>query len=264
MRKVSMPFWDIISNVILAAAATGLLILGGFLLYSNRTTAATAALSFAILFSVLLVGARFKHFKGFGFEAEMWDQKQVEAAALIDRLSLLSETTAEQTGLVASRLGFMDSGFTNPELAALLNQMERTLSATGIAKSKRNELEAPVVERIKKNYVFSSKQVADKAYMLAISATDSSLRTATPETRDTLIAKSAQFNQVRQTINNLPIERFIELNSITPIIDAVKSAPDFDGRDQLLSTLSDFDDDLKFFATNLQLRRNIDINYVYR
>ena len=259
-----MPFWNIISNLILAAGAIGLLGVGGFLLYGNRTAAAATALSFAFLFCVLLVGARFKHFKGFGFEAEMWDQKQVEAAALIDRLSLLSESTAEQTGLVASRLGLWDSGFTNPELAALLDQMERTLSATDIAKSKRNELAAPVVERIKKNYVFSSKQVADKAYMLAISATDNSLRTATAETRDSLIAKSTQFNQVRQTINNLPIERFIELNNISPIIDAVKSAPDFDGQEQLLSTLSEFDDDLKFFAANLQLRRKIDINYVYR
>ena len=38
------------------------------------------------LFVVLLLLAKFKRFKGFGFEAEMWEEKQEEAAALVKSL----------------------------------------------------------------------------------------------------------------------------------------------------------------------------------
>jgi len=31
--------------------------------------------------------SKFKHVTGFGFEAETWDEKQVEAAQLVDQLS---------------------------------------------------------------------------------------------------------------------------------------------------------------------------------
>ncbi len=262
IRKVTMSVRDIISSVIIAGGAVGLLIIGGILAYNNQTGAAKAALGFAFLFSVLLVAARFKRFKGFGFEAEMWDQKQIEAAALIDRLSILSATSAEQTGLIASHLGLMDSGFTNPELAELLNQMERTLSATDIEKSKRNAFAAPVIKRIKKNYVFVATYVTEKAYTIGVEDIERSPRTGA--LHEDLIAKCSQLNLFRHNLNNIREKLLIELNSLTPLIDVVKASPDFNGRDRLLGTLSELDEDLKYFTANLQLRRNIDIDYVFR
>lgn len=60
-----------------------------WLLYLQRVT------EFATLFAVAFFCwfyaniARFKRFKGFGFEAEMWEDKQREAERLIDRLKVL-------------------------------------------------------------------------------------------------------------------------------------------------------------------------------
>jgi hypothetical protein len=43
-------------------------------------------LGFEFLFVVSLLLAKFKRVKGFGFEAEMWEEKQEEAAALVASL----------------------------------------------------------------------------------------------------------------------------------------------------------------------------------
>lgn len=53
---------------------------------NTEVTGATAA--FAMFFLCLIYGnvSRFKRFKGLGFEAELWEDKQKEAADLIDRL----------------------------------------------------------------------------------------------------------------------------------------------------------------------------------
>lgn len=56
-----------------------------------EVTGATAA--FAMFFLCLIYGnvSRFKRFKGLGFEAELWEDKQKEAADLIDRLKNIVE-----------------------------------------------------------------------------------------------------------------------------------------------------------------------------
>jgi hypothetical protein len=74
--------------------------------------------------------SKFKHVKGFGFDAETWDEKQVEAAQLVDQLSSISEGLSQQVALLASRIGFWVSGLSNPELAALLRQTTAQLQVT--------------------------------------------------------------------------------------------------------------------------------------
>lgn len=255
--------WDFFYNLIIALATIGLLTLGGYLAWKGRSHA-QLVLIFAFLFAVLLVCSRFKHFKGFGFEAEMWDQKQIEAAALIDRLTQLSESTAQQTGLIASRLGLWGSGLTNPELAELLAQTEKTLETVGTSKSKRNELTAPIIDRIKWNYILAAQSLASQAYTSAIKDTDNSIRIANSDNRDAIITKSTQLKQVLQRIGNLPLKPFLEANSLKPIMDIVRASPTFETRDKLLDTLSEFDEDLRFFATNLRLKRNINLDYIYK
>lgn len=66
----------------------GLAFLAGSL-YSlyERNLLATSALFVLCVFSFVYSNvSRFKRFKGFGFEAELWEDKQKEAANLIDRL----------------------------------------------------------------------------------------------------------------------------------------------------------------------------------
>ena len=95
---VSLPenFWVIAPKAICALAATALLSLGVYLALKNYAITSGLLLSFALLFTLLLLGSKFKHVKGFGFEAEMWEQKQEEAVNLIDKFSALSKVTSEQ------------------------------------------------------------------------------------------------------------------------------------------------------------------------
>jgi hypothetical protein len=95
-----------VSNIIISVGAILLLSVGIHLAISDKVAAFTSILSFAFLFVVLLLLAKFKRIKGFGFEAEMWEEKQEEAAVLVERLTLLSTTVSQQVALIAAKLGF--------------------------------------------------------------------------------------------------------------------------------------------------------------
>ncbi|WP_343763184.1 hypothetical protein [Sphingomonas molluscorum] len=81
-------------------------------LWNEEVTAASAVFAmgfFAFFYSNL---ARFKRFKGLGFEAELWEDKQKEAADLIERLkSVVTVYTREivMNSVLRGRLGGSDS-----------------------------------------------------------------------------------------------------------------------------------------------------------
>ncbi len=56
------------------------------LLYLEKITEVAVLLPFAIFFFFFGSLARFRRFKGLGFEAELWDDKQEEAAILIEKV----------------------------------------------------------------------------------------------------------------------------------------------------------------------------------
>jgi|SRR6516162_68733 hypothetical protein len=103
-----------IATYIFTAILAVALIVGGISLGWRKppgnTGAVTAILSFGFLALLLLHMSKFKHVNGFGFEAETWDQKQVEAAKLVDQLSNTSAALNEQVALLASRLGLWGPG----------------------------------------------------------------------------------------------------------------------------------------------------------
>jgi len=79
-----------VSNTIISAGAILLLITGVCLAVTRDNPASAGVLlGFGFLFVVLLLLAKFKRFKGFGFEAETWEEKQQEAAALVESLKRL-------------------------------------------------------------------------------------------------------------------------------------------------------------------------------
>ena len=94
-----MPIERVIPWIIAIAACVGV-----FLALTDRSGSATAAWSFGFLLFILLLLSKFKRFKGFGFEAELWEQKQAEAAALVDQLKSLSKLIGEQTATVVARI----------------------------------------------------------------------------------------------------------------------------------------------------------------
>jgi hypothetical protein len=140
---------EIFTYILTAILAVALIAAGIFLCCRSqppRTTTVTAVLSIGFLMLLLLHMSKFKHVQGFGFDAETWDEKQVEAAQLVDQLSSASEALSQQVALVASRLGLWGSGLTNPELADLLQQTRKTLEAAKIPKARRDEILSPHIE----------------------------------------------------------------------------------------------------------------------
>lgn len=90
MRKAAdPPLIEAVANCIIAFGAVILLGVGIFLAVIDRPAA--SVLGFAYLFLVLLLLAKFKRFKGFGVEMEMWEQKQEEAATIVENLKEASQ-----------------------------------------------------------------------------------------------------------------------------------------------------------------------------
>ena len=98
IRRLRGYLWTMkwVSNSIIALGAVSLLAAGLYLTLEDRTGSAATALSFGFLLVVMLLLAKFRRFKGFGFEAEMWEEKQAEAENLIERLKALSKSMVQQ------------------------------------------------------------------------------------------------------------------------------------------------------------------------
>ncbi|WP_090327430.1 hypothetical protein [Nitratireductor aquibiodomus] len=94
MRQVIAGLWVRLSKFISAnweRILFGLVGLIGLIfsfryVYQDRITEASAVFAMAFLSFIYSNLSRFKRFKGLGFEAELWEDKQKEAADLIERL----------------------------------------------------------------------------------------------------------------------------------------------------------------------------------
>ena len=75
--------WERVLFVIVGLAFLGTCL---YLIYLEKVTEAAVVFSLGFLSFIYANVSRFKRFKGLGFEAELWDDKQKEAADLIERL----------------------------------------------------------------------------------------------------------------------------------------------------------------------------------
>ena len=83
IARYLLPNWE---RLLFALVGFACLAFGFLFIVEEKITSASAVFAigfFSFLYSNL---ARFKRFKGLGFEAELWEDKQKEAADLIDRL----------------------------------------------------------------------------------------------------------------------------------------------------------------------------------
>ncbi len=100
-----------------------------FLVFSIRfflkaeVTGATA--TFVMFFLCLIYSnvSRFKRFKGLGFEAELWEDKQKEAADLIDRLKNLMKVYTRETVTINVMGGRWGGGAKWPDRWALYEEL---------------------------------------------------------------------------------------------------------------------------------------------
>jgi hypothetical protein len=251
-------------NIVIACAAVSLIVLGWTTGLKDQTATTGAVLGFAVVLFLILVGTRFKIVRGFGFHAESWDQKQIEAATLIERLSAMTETVSRNVALIASKLGLWDSGFSNPQLADLLATNNAILGASEVPKATRDELLGPVINRIKINYYNAGQQVVTKALDNAMRNVDGELRVAPEPERAALQAKHAALSDARQKLRDAALfQRLTQAQNLEPLI-AIIRLTDFSDKQSALDTLRELDEDVRYFAVNTKLRRSIDLTYLYR
>jgi hypothetical protein len=247
--------WTWLTNAITALAAVGLLSMGIVVALRQTTAkaaAVTALLSFGFLTLVLLQISKFKHVNGFGFEAETWDQKQVQAARLVDELSEMSKALSQQIALLASRLGLWGEGLTNPELASLLRQTENILETAEIPKQQWEESLAPIRQRIALNYW----RAADN---LIVAAYNQEHNKIIEQTRDETKAQAllGERDRILAIMVDMP-------HDLEPLITPVRNAKIFKAPPRLMAELGDLDEDLRYFSSNKDtLRRDIDLEKVY-
>lgn len=83
----------------------------GFVFLAHEKIASASAVFAVGFFSFLYSNlARFKRFKGLGFEAELWEDKQKEAAQLIDRLQNVVAIYTRETVMTQVLRGRIGSG----------------------------------------------------------------------------------------------------------------------------------------------------------
>ncbi|WP_417844312.1 hypothetical protein [Thalassospira sp.] len=83
MWKTIIEVWE---RILFSIVGFTLIIYALRLIYLEKITTASAVFGIGFLSFIYANVSRFKKFKGLGFEAELWEDKQKEAADLIDRL----------------------------------------------------------------------------------------------------------------------------------------------------------------------------------
>ncbi len=131
----------------------------GAALFGNSSGAGVLVVGLALCL-VFLFLSRFKRFKGFGLEAETWEDKMDEADRVIARLDHLAMTMAEITYRQLSRSGHFGAAFHACELQRYVDQLDKTLLDAGIDAERIEELKRPV-HRINMFDIFSdaSKEI---------------------------------------------------------------------------------------------------------
>lgn len=107
LRKIVFENWERFFFSIV-----GFLLIGYSLrlIYIGQTTNASIVFGLGFLSFIYANVARFKRFKGLGFEAELWEDKQKEAADLIDRLKNVVSIYTREVVLGKVKAGRLSKG----------------------------------------------------------------------------------------------------------------------------------------------------------
>jgi hypothetical protein len=173
VENIGRDVGALIVFALMVAGVVALFYAGFKKVIEDKPTSATAAMSFGFLLIVMLTVSQFKHVKGFGFDAETWDQKQVEAAKLVDQLQGLTKATTRELALVASKIGLWDNGPSNQELMGIINTLTPVLKASGFEKEQRDELLSPIQDRIAFNYLVRASSEIFGLFKLQYNVTES-------------------------------------------------------------------------------------------
>lgn len=99
-----------IESTLLKLGGYGLIGLAVYFLFQSSIAAAPLCAAVGFLMTFLARFSDFKRFKGWGFEAEMWEEKQEEAGKLVVSLKKVAALTAREVMLQSIKSGRWGSG----------------------------------------------------------------------------------------------------------------------------------------------------------
>jgi hypothetical protein len=244
-----------------------LFVVGAFLYFQKATVPASSAMGFVLLLVFVLTISNYKRIKFWGLEAEMWEDKQVQAAKLIDRLELLTRTSSQQLALIASKLGLWDSGLSNPQTAELVDNVQRLLQMSGMPETERKNMLAPLYQRVALNYVHAATRMVENELRKEREGNEAALRGAQQgdaEEAQKLSARLREAEEVTRRLRELSVQNMIEQRTIQPIQNLVSGTAIWSVQSALVNDLNEIAADMSYFETNGRLRRNIDWAYLYK
>ncbi len=150
-----------------------------FLAFSIRfllkAEVAGATATFVMFFLCLIYGnvSRFKRFKGLGFEAELWEDKQKEAADLIERLKNIVQVYTREIVMTKVMAGRFGGGSDWPDRWALYEELVGQHDTLG-----QNIDFLPLKEKVYKVMVFDAVSFLSEEIRQALSKAESNAQDA--------------------------------------------------------------------------------------
>jgi hypothetical protein len=126
-----MKFDDLAKATLFLILLLASFFLGSFLAFSDKPAAATAAYAYSVFCSVLFLLARFKKFKAFGIEAELWDDKQTEAEKLVEEMKASLATTSSYVLNLGIKAGRWSGSIPRNELMNYLEKNTQIMKDAG-------------------------------------------------------------------------------------------------------------------------------------
>lgn len=209
--------------------------------FMDNFKAMVAFLTMGMLCLILVLLSRFKRFKGFGFEAELWESKQEEAEQIIVLLRSLAITVSRQILTLSSRAGRIHSATPRDELFALRDNIDQILVKANVPASERENVASEfyrytAIDMIHNIFDKITKNIGDKKI-------DSSQSPAKIKSDIKTAIQIANDPKVIDFIYNI-IENYTFLNDIE--------------KNALKCEISDELEDLREWITKRSLRRRAD------
>ncbi|MET3527191.1 hypothetical protein [Phenylobacterium koreense] len=133
-----------IGLALLALLAFTGLTLAMALAFMDKPTGGALCGALGLLLLAFLQLSRFKAFKGLGFEAELWEDKQKEAAELVERTRDLLGVLSTTMLTAAPRLGRLGTAFSRRELLDLAQEVEQLLVEAGAPEASNPRLRGEI------------------------------------------------------------------------------------------------------------------------
>jgi len=237
--------------------------LGAYLAYEDKVGSATTVFGSAIVCTIFVYLTRFKTFKGFGIQAELWEDKQIEAAKLIDSLKPITTELGRLLITIAARMGRWDSAMNRAEMLEATENIERLLKTLGVNGSEIEKTKAeyyrltimdiarPIIQSINKALREMMKdidnKISDIQHRGPINPNDSDWNSVINKKR----AIDLEVKEVESFYSKTELESLYD--SLIKWINTSQQLDDEQKR-RLLSSNKDLLEDLLYFINKKRLR----------